>query len=106
MEGRLPGARGVGSPTGGWKPPLLQPTAGGINSEKHPWRRAPPPVGGAVVRPRPHTLCRDSSQLLARPSLPGFAAFNGTGAGVRVVSLPPLRTNTVDVAWVEAALAG
>ena len=35
-EGRLPGARCLGSPTGGWKPPLLQPTAGSVNSEMHP----------------------------------------------------------------------
>ena len=41
MEGRLPGARGVGSPTGGWKPPLLRPTSGGVNSEIH----LPPPRG-------------------------------------------------------------
>ncbi len=36
MEGRLPGARGVGLPTGGWKPPLLQTTADSANSEMHP----------------------------------------------------------------------
>ena len=36
MEGRLPGARGIRSPTGVWKPPLLQPTAGGVNTEMHP----------------------------------------------------------------------
>ena len=49
-EGRLPGARGVWSPTSGWKLPLLQPTAGSVNSEScvaqqphdmnsemHPW---------------------------------------------------------------------
>jgi hypothetical protein len=64
MEGRLPGARGVGSSTGGWKPPILQrvtshavrvadsstggwkppilqPTSGGDNSEM------PPPLMGA-----------------------------------------------------------
>ena len=35
-EGRLPGARGVGSPTGGWKPPLLQPTSASDNSEMPP----------------------------------------------------------------------
>ena len=28
MEGRLPGARADWSPTGGWKPPLLQPRSG------------------------------------------------------------------------------
>ncbi len=37
MEGRLRGARGVWSPTGGWKPPLLQPTAGSVNSKMHPF---------------------------------------------------------------------
>ena len=37
MEGRLPRARDVGSPTGGWKPPLLQPTEGSVNSELHPF---------------------------------------------------------------------
>ena len=35
MEGRLPGACGLWSPTGGWKPPLLQPTASSVNSELH-----------------------------------------------------------------------
>ncbi len=35
MEGRLPGARGDWSPTGGWKPPLFQPTADS-DSEMHP----------------------------------------------------------------------
>jgi hypothetical protein len=34
-EGRLQGARGVGSPTGGWKPPLLQPTADSVNSGRY-----------------------------------------------------------------------
>ncbi len=36
MEGRLPGARCLWPPTGGWKPPLLRPTAGSANSEMHP----------------------------------------------------------------------
>ena len=36
MEGRLAGTRGAGSPTGGWKPPLLQPTAGRVTSEMFP----------------------------------------------------------------------
>ena len=36
LQGRLPGARSVGSPTGDWKP-LLQLTAGSVNSEKHPF---------------------------------------------------------------------
>ena len=48
MEGRLPGARCVGSPTGGWKPPLLQPTAGNVNSELHRLRQ-----GQRVRWPRP-----------------------------------------------------
>jgi hypothetical protein len=38
MEGRFPSARSVGSPTGGWKPPLLQTTADGVNWEMHPAR--------------------------------------------------------------------
>jgi hypothetical protein len=33
MEGRLPGARGPWSPTGGWKPPLRQTTVGSVNAE-------------------------------------------------------------------------
>ena len=37
-EGRLPGARGLWSPIGGWKAPLLHPTAGCVNSEMHPFR--------------------------------------------------------------------
>ncbi len=45
MEGRLPGARCVGSPNGGWKPPLLQPTAGCVNSETHPSPPADPSAG-------------------------------------------------------------
>ena len=35
MEGRLPGARGPWSPTGGWKPPLRQTTVGSVNAEMH-----------------------------------------------------------------------
>ena len=66
MEGRLPGVRGLGSPTGGWKPPLLQPTAGSVNSEMHPLGSGPGGPGpelsgmeGAIVAPAPRadTYC-------------------------------------------------
>ena len=70
-EGRLPGARGVGSPTGGWKPPLLQRTSGGVSSERHRAKRA----GSELCRvhqktSNPHGKCHVIRDTFPEPFFP------------------------------------
>ena len=74
MEGRLPGARGVWPPTGGWKPPLLQPTAGSVISETHPGEHSHRFFHCGTVRP-PFNRPFQSCMYLKALKLHGFKSF-------------------------------
>jgi hypothetical protein len=65
MEGRFPSASSVVWPTGGWKPPLLQTTAGGVNLEMHPMATHSG-ANGNPCGPRQHSNFPNTLWLLQR----------------------------------------
>ncbi len=89
MEGRLPGAR-----SGGWKPPLLHPTAGSVNSERPPRTRLtasfvgeprilPAQVGQKKASPKRGSLWKNQwwKSLEVQLAFTG-STFTGSTAGV------------------------